>query len=93
MAAKSALASAAILNHPDPNSETRLSTDASDLAIGAELSQKHHALWRPIAFFSRKWQSRYSMFDRELLAIYSAIQQFRYFLEGRPFSALTDHKP
>ena len=96
MAAISALASAALLNHPDPKSETRLSTDASDSAIGAELSQKHHGRWKPIAFFSRKLsrtQSRYSTFDRELLAIYSAFQQFCYFLEGRPFSVLTDHKP
>ncbi|GFR94628.1 Pol polyprotein, partial [Elysia marginata] len=95
-AAKSSLASATLLNHPDPKSETRLSTDASDSAIGAELSQKHHGMWRPIAFFSRKLtspQSRYSTFDRELLAIYSAIQHFRFFLEGRPFSVLTDHKP
>ena len=36
-AAKSSLASATLLNHPDPKSETRLSTDASDSAIGAEL--------------------------------------------------------
>ena len=53
-------------------------------------------MWRPIAFFSRKLtstQSRHSTFDRELLAIYSAIQHFRFFLEGRPFSVLTDHKP
>ncbi|KAK3760332.1 hypothetical protein RRG08_045993 [Elysia crispata] len=96
-AAKSSLASATLLNHPDPKSdETRLSTDASDSAFGAELSQKHHGMWRPIAFFSRKLtskQSRYSTFDRELLAIYSAIQHFRFFLEGRPFSVLTDHKP
>ncbi|GFR90992.1 Pol polyprotein [Elysia marginata] len=95
-AAKSSLASATLLNHPDPKSESRLSTDASDSAIGAELSQKHHGMWRPIAFFSRKLtspQSRYSTFDRELLVIYSAIQHFRFFLEGRPFSVLTDHKP
>ncbi|GFR81502.1 Pol polyprotein [Elysia marginata] len=68
-AAKSSLALATLLNHPDPKSETRLSTDASDSAIGAELSQKHHGMWRPIAFFSRKLtspQSRYSKFDREL---------------------------
>ena len=35
-AAKSSLASATLLNHPDPKSEMRLSTDASDSAIGAE---------------------------------------------------------
>ena len=80
-AAKSSLASATLLNHPDPKSETRLSTDASYSAIGAELSQKHHGMWRPIALFSRKLtstQSRYCTFDRELLAIYSAIQHFRF---------------
>ena len=76
---KSSLASATLLNHPDPKSETRLSTDASDSAIGGELSQKHNGMWRPIAFFSRKLtstQRRYSTFDRELLAVYSAIQHF-----------------
>ena len=95
-AAKSYLASATLLNHPDPKSETLLSTGASDCAIGAELSQKHHGMWRPIAFFSRKLtstQNRYSTFDRELMAIYSAIQHFRFFLEGRPFSVLVYHKP
>ncbi|GFO38663.1 transposon tf2-11 polyprotein [Plakobranchus ocellatus] len=56
-AAKSSLASATLLNHPDPKSKTRLSTDASDSAIGAELSQKLHGMWRPIAFFSRKLTS------------------------------------
>ena len=66
------------------------------LSSTLKISQKHHGMWRPIAFFSRKLtstQSRYSTFDRELLAIYSAIQHFRFFLEGRPFSVLTDHKP
>ena len=35
-AARSSLASATLLNHPDPKSEMRLLTDASDSAIGAE---------------------------------------------------------
>ena len=94
--AKSALASAVMLHHPDPQSETKLSVDASDTAMGAELSQQQNGAWKPIAFFSRKLtptQQRYSTFDRELLAIYSAIQHFRYFLEGRTFTVFTDHKP
>ena len=33
------------------------------------------------------------MFDRELLAVYLSIKHFRYFLEGRTFHILTDHKP
>ena len=32
-------------------------------------------------------------FDRELLAIYLAIKRFCYFIEGRQFHVLTDHKP
>ena len=38
-------------------------------------------------------ETRYSTFDRELLAVYLSIKHFRYFLEGRLFHVLTDHKP
>ncbi|GFO10356.1 Pol polyprotein [Plakobranchus ocellatus] len=47
-------------------------------------------------FFSKRLrppEMRYSTFDRELLALYLAIRHFRFFLEGRPFTAYTDHKP
>ena len=49
----------------------------------------------PLAFFSRKLsdaEKKYSAFDRELLASYSAVKHFRHFLEGRPFTLYTDHK-
>ena len=94
--AKSALAASVMLNHPNATSLTKLTVDASDTAIGAELSQFQRQTWVPIAFFSRKLtptQRRYSTFDRELLAIFSAVKHFRYFLEGRPFKIFTDHKP
>ncbi|GFV88801.1 retrovirus-related Pol polyprotein from transposon 17.6 [Trichonephila clavipes] len=51
---------------------------------------------QPLAFFSRKLTSSeksYSAYDRELLAIYSAIRHFRYMLEARDFTVFTDHKP
>ena len=95
-AAKSALANATLLSHPSPNALTALTTDASDLGIGAVLEQKINGLWKPIAFFSKKFspaESRYSAFDRELLAIYLSIRHFKYFLEGRQFTVFTDHKP
>ncbi len=38
-------------------------------------------------------KTRYSTFDRELLAAYLAVKHFRYFVEGREFHSLTDHKP
>ena len=94
--AKSTLANAVMLHHPDHKAPTKLSVDASNSAIGAELSQQFQGVWKPIAFFSRKLsptQSRYSTFDRELLAMHSAVKHFRYFVEGRIFFIVTDHKP
>lgn len=38
-------------------------------------------------------ERKYSTYDRELLAAYSAIKHFRYLLEGRKFTLYTDHKP
>jgi hypothetical protein len=37
--------------------------------------------------------TRYSTFDKELLAAFSAVRHFRFLLEGRRFRLLTDHKP
>jgi hypothetical protein len=73
-----------------------LTTDASDVAIGAVLQQKSSLGWQPLAFYSRQLkprEQRYSTFDRELLALFLAIRHFRCFLEGRDFTAYTDHKP
>lgn len=52
--------------------------------------------WIPIGFFSTKLkpsQSRYSTYDRELLAIYLAIKFFKHLVDGRRFIIKTDHKP
>ncbi len=71
-------------------------TDALDMAVGAVLQQNTKGIWRPVSFFSRKLspaEIRYSVFDRELLAEYQAIQHFQHLLEGWPFHVLTDHKP
>lgn len=95
-ASRNILAKAALLVHPSHNAATRLTTDASDLAVGGTLEQLQGGKWVPIAFFSKslqKAETRYSAFDRELLALYLAIKHFRYFLEGRSFTAYTDHKP
>ena len=95
-ATQEALAKASLLNYPQPEAPTCLMTDASDTAVGAVLQQHLNGTWAPIAFFSRKMtpaETRYSTFDRELLAVYLAIRHFRHLLEGRPFHILTDHTP
>ena len=38
-------------------------------------------------------ETRYSTFDREILAVVAALCRFRFLLEGRKFHVLTDHKP
>ena len=64
-----------------------------------ELLWVHQAIndtWQPLAFFSkslRPAERTHSTFDRGLLALYLALRHFRYFLEGRQFTAYTDHKP
>lgn len=71
-------------------------TDASETAVGAVLQQHIAGQWQPLAYFSKALkpaETRYSVFDRELLAIYLAIKHFRYFIEGRQFHVMTDHKP
>ena len=48
-------------------------TDAFDTAVGAILQQCINGQWHPIVFFFKKpklAETRYSTFDRELLAIY-----------------------
>ena len=95
-ATKDALAKASLLTYPTPNAPTCLMTDASDTAVGAVLQQNIEGTRKPISFFSRKLtptETRYSTFDRELLAVYLGIKHFRHFLEGRSFHVLTDHKP
>jgi hypothetical protein len=73
VAAKRALANPVLLVHPSPLAPTRVTTDASGYAVGAELAQFIAGLWRPVAYFSKKMydaEKKYSAFDRELLGIY-----------------------
>ncbi len=86
--AKRLLAVAVPLQHPAPQAELYLATDASDTHIGGVRQHKSGDHWRPLGFFSRKLTdtgSHYSTFDRELLAAHAAIRKFRHFCEGHAF--------
>jgi hypothetical protein len=93
---KEALANATLLFHPLEDAPLSMMADASNVAIGAVLHQSVDGHYQPISYFSRKLsptESRYSTFDRELLAVYSAIRHFKHYVEGRKFTIFTDHKP
>ena len=96
--AKEALAATTMLRHPRPGAEIAMSVDASGEAVGAVLQQRQRSggAWEPLAYFSKKLskaETRYSAFDRELLAVYLGVRHFRHYLEGRDFPIFTDHRP
>ena len=96
---KRSFVSAPILIMPDPSLQFTVEVDASDLGIGAVLSQrsvKDNKL-HPCAFLSKKLSSserNYDVGDRELLAIRVALEEWKHWLEGaeQPFLVWTDHK-
>lgn len=89
---------ASFLRHPDTSRPFIVTTDASDFAVGAVLSQEQSdSTIQPVAFFSRKFlpaEVNYPIYDKELLAIVLAFKQWRHFLQGgqHPVKVLTDHK-
>jgi hypothetical protein len=73
-----------------------LVTDDSTSDIGAVLQQRVDNAWQPLAFFSKKHnltQQKPGAYDRELLAVYEAVRNFRHTLEARHFINFTVHKP
>jgi len=66
--------------------------DASNSALGAVLTQCGH----PALFISRKLspaEAKYSNIERESLAAAWACNRLKYFLLGKKFTLVTDHKP
>lgn len=93
---KSLLTNQPLLQYPDFSKPFNLTTDASNFAIGAILSQGPIGSDLPIAYASRTLNSsetNYSTIEKELLAIVWAVKYFRPYLFGRKFKIITDHKP
>lgn len=95
---KEALASAPIVVHFDPSAQHELRTDASNVAIGAVLFQKHPTdpnLTGVVHYFSKtlnKDQRKYSATKRELYAAYASIKELNHYLYGGHFTLVTDHQ-
>ncbi len=93
---KNILTDSSILQYPDLSKPFNLTTDASNYAIGANLSQGPINKDLSISFASRtlsKAEENYSTIEKELLAIVWAVKHFRPYLYGRRFTLFTDQKP
>jgi hypothetical protein len=95
---KRAFTEAPILQHFDAEKPITLQTDASGFAIAGILKQfDGFGVLRPTSFYSRKCspaEQNYNTYDRELLAIFVAMKQWRHHLEGARYKILIqcDHK-
>src|ERR1700712_4306627 len=83
---KAAFRSAPILTHWIPDKQIVVETDASDYAIAAILSIiLDDGEIHPVAFLSRTLtppELNYDVHNKELLAIFTAFDQWRHYLEG-----------
>ena len=73
----------------------RLHCDASDYAIGAELTQEIQGKWRPVALFSQKlWKSQlnWTPREKETYAIVAALQKWAGVIGFQPVVVTTDHR-
>jgi len=97
-ALKTAFTTAPVLAYYDYSKRTVVGTDASNWASGGVLSQTDaDGKLRPVAFFSAKHSApecNYEIYDKELLAIVKALEEWRPELQGTAdaFEIITDHK-
>lgn len=93
---KSAICSNCVLAHYDPSLVTLVSTDASNVGIAGVLSQvDSKGDERPVAFCSRSLspaERKYSVLDKEALALVYSVKYFHQYLYGREFRLRTDHR-
>jgi hypothetical protein len=93
---KKKMTAAPVLRVPDPKLPFIVTTDASDVAIGAVLEQEENGAVKPVAYHSkvlspaeRKW----STYEKEMFAIAEAIRVWDTLLRCVKFDVYTDHQP
>ena len=81
--------------HYNPHLETRIKCDASRAGLGAALEQRTPTGRHTVAFASRFLNSNeehYSVNELELLGVVWSVEYFKYYLFGKSFTIITDHR-
>ena len=94
---KESLTSPQVLDVYEETADHRISTDASQhVGMGAVFEQRRpgSSEWKPLGYYSKKWspaQLNYHVAAKEMLAIYSSIRYWQYWLLGnKTFTIRTD---
>jgi len=93
-----AFTTAPVLRHFDYDREAIIETDASDYVSAGVLSQYNdEGALHPVAYISKKHspaECNYDIYDKELMAIYMSLEEWRPECEGAAYrlQLITDHK-
>ncbi|KAJ8013689.1 hypothetical protein DPEC_G00032400 [Dallia pectoralis] len=90
---KAGLISSPVLSYPDPHNTFILDTDASNVGIGAVLSQEVDGLEQVIAYASRaltKQERKYATTKKELLGMVTFTKYFKHYLLVRQVGQLVE---
>ena len=82
---KSALGRVPLLHILDPDLQSWVLSDASDVACSAILKQKHESGWHPVEYFRKCLsgaESNYGATERELLGCMLALECWHPYLIG-----------
>ena len=84
--------------HFKPHLETRIKCDSSCKGLGCALEQRTQDGWHTLVFGSRflnyveDREDRYSINKLELLGEVWSIEHFKYYLYGKRFTVIRDHR-
>ena len=92
-ALKQSLSSPPVIAYPKQGDAFTLTTDASDVGLGAVLSTTSGSVVEHASRALTQEERKYATIEKECLAIVWAIRKFRHYLIGAPFVIQTDHKP
>lgn len=92
---KERLSSEQALGYYNVHDRTQLYADASPVGLGAVLIQINGNVPRVISYASKslsETEKRYCQTEKEALALVWAVERFHFYLFGRTFELITDHK-